>query len=278
MFRDRKILIATKHRKEDAIGPILSSSFNLACYTLPGLDTDALGTFTGEIERKSDPLSTARAKCAMAAERTGADLVLASEGSFGPHPELYFIPANDEILVLQDKLNDIEIIARELSTETNFSGGPVQSEEELLSFAEKARFPSHALIIRPDAKAAEHIIKGITDHETLIRAFRETMLAHGRAHIETDMRAMFNPTRMKVIGRAAEKLAAKMASCCPRCSTPGFSITGALPGLPCSLCGTATRSPLAYIRKCEKCGVTEEEKFPNSKTTEDPGYCDQCNP
>jgi len=278
MFRDRKILIATKHRKQEAIGPILSSSFNLECYTLPGLDTDLLGTFTGETERKADPLTTAREKCAMAANLAGADLVLASEGSFGPHPELYFIPANEEILVLQDKLNDIEIIAREISTETNFSGGPVHSEEEVLSFAEKALFPSHALIIRPYAKAGEHIIKGITDPEHLLRAFRETMSAHGRAHLETDMRAMFNPTRMKVIGRAAEKLAAKMASCCPRCGTPGFSVTEAVPGLPCSLCHTPTRSALNYIWTCQRCGFSQEEKFPNNKTAEDPMYCDRCNP
>ena len=161
---------------------------------------------------------------------------------------------------------------------TNFSGGPVNSEEEVLRFAEKALVPSHALIIRPDAKAAEHIIKGITDPEHLLRAFGETMSVHGRAHIETDMRAMFNPTRMKVIARAAQKLAEKMMSCCPKCSTPGFSITGALPGLPCSLCGTPTRSALAYIRECRRCGYTEEEKFPNNKATEDPMYCDRCNP
>ena len=278
MFRDRKILIATKHRKQEAIGPILSSSFNLECYTLPGLDTDLLGTFTGETERKADPLTTAREKCAMAANLAGADLVLASEGSFGPHPELYFIPANEEILVLQDKLNDIEIIAREISTETNFSGGPVHSEEEVLSFAEKALFPSHALIIRPDAKAGEHIIKGITDPEHLLRAFRETMSVHGRAHLETDMRAMFNPTRMKVIARTAEKLAGKMASVCPQCGTPGFSVTEAVPGLPCSLCHTPTRSALNYIWTCQRCGFSQEEKFPNCKTAEDPMYCDSCNP
>jgi hypothetical protein len=278
MFRDRKLLIATKHHKQDAIAPVLRSSFNLDCYTLEELDTDRLGTFTGEVERKDAPLATAREKCRLAAELSGADLVLASEGSFGPHPELYFIPADDEILVLQDRKNHLEIIARELSTETNFAGTSVSSEAELLSFAERALFPSHALIIRPAASSAEGIIKGITGKEELLRAFHMTVASYGSVHVETDMRAMYNPTRMKVIWKAAQKLAEKMASGCPACGTPGFSVSEAVSGLPCSLCGMPTRSTLKYILRCNKCGCTEERMFPRGKTSEDPMYCDACNP
>lgn len=278
MFRDRKILVATQHRKEDAIGPVLRSSFNLDCYTVVGLDTDSLGTFTGEVERTSDPLATAREKCRMAMERTGANLVVASEGSFGPHPELYFIPADDELLVLQDRTNNIEIIARELSSETNFAGSEISGEYELFRFAERALFPSHALIIRPAPKVNTGIIKGITDREQLLKAFQETMGRYGSCHVETDMRAMFNPTRMKVIEKAARRLAEKMASCCPSCNTPGFSITGAVPGLPCSLCGRPTRSTLCYTYQCGKCGFSKDEMFPRGKTQEDPMYCDACNP
>lgn len=278
MFRDRKLLVATQHGKEDAIGPVLRSSFNLDCYTVKDLNTDSLGTFTGEIERTTDALAAAREKCRMAMDRTGADLVVASEGSFGPHPGIYFIPGDDEILVLRDRANNIEIIAREISSETNFAGREVSGEDELIRFAEQALFPSHALIIRPTPTSSSGIIKGITDREQLLEAFKETLARHGSCHVETDMRAMFNPTRMKVIEKAARRLAEKMASCCPSCYTPGFSITAAVPGLPCSLCGTPTRSTLRYTYRCEKCGYSKDELFPKGKTTEDPMYCDLCNP
>ena len=67
------------------------------------LDTDQLGTFTGEVERKSDPITTARNKCVVAMELSNCDLAIASEGSFGPHPSISFIPADDEFLLFIDK-------------------------------------------------------------------------------------------------------------------------------------------------------------------------------
>ena len=121
MFEDRNLIIATKHKKEDVIAPILEKELGVKCFVSSDLDTDLLGTFTGEIERKEDPVSSARNKCYMAMELTNCDLAIASEGSFGPHPTLFFIPADDEILVFVDKKNGLEIIAREISTESNFN-------------------------------------------------------------------------------------------------------------------------------------------------------------
>jgi len=58
-----------------------------------GLDTDGLGTFTGEVERPAPPRETALLKARLAIETTGLPRALASEGSFGPHPALGFVPA-----------------------------------------------------------------------------------------------------------------------------------------------------------------------------------------
>lgn len=85
------------------------------------LDTDLLGTFSGEIDRKNDPLTTLETKCEWAMNLTGADFALASEGSFGAHPAAFFLPANEEHLLLNDKNNNLKIHSRRLSTETNFS-------------------------------------------------------------------------------------------------------------------------------------------------------------
>lgn len=277
MFKGRNLLIATKHEKEKIIAPILERELGVTCY-VANFDTDKLGTFTGEVERKDDPITTVRNKCLLAMELMNCDLAIASEGSFNPHPTIYFVPADDEFLLFMDKQNGLEIIVRELSTETNFNSAEIKTEEELNAFAGKAQFPSHGLIIRKSKEDFTDIVKGITNFEHLNTSFKHFILSYGTAFVETDMRAMYNPTRMKVIEKATKKLADKINSLCPVCKTPGFSITDVKQGLPCERCNFPTRSTLSYIYTCQKCFYAKEEKNPNSKFTEDPSYCDVCNP
>ncbi|WP_394771881.1 DUF6671 family protein, partial [Mucilaginibacter sp.] len=247
MFTGRKLLIATKHEKEKVITPLLEKALGVKCFVAENFDTDILGTFTGEVERTDDPVSTARSKCLIAMSLNDCDLAIASEGSFGVHPFLFFIYADDEIVMFIDKKNDLEITARELSTETNFNGEKIKTEKQLFDFAEKSKFPSHALILRKSKEDYTEIIKGITDRGQLKKYFNEFLEKYAVAYVETDMRAMYNPTRMSVIGRAVQKLVDKINSYCSQCNTPGFGITEAKPGLPCNLCGSITRSTLSYI-------------------------------
>lgn len=278
MFKGRKLLIATKHEKEKVIAPILERELGIKCFIADGFDTDKLGTFSGEVERTDDPITTARNKCLMAMELANCDLVISSEGSFGPHPTIYFVPAADEFLIFIDKKNNLEVIARELSTETNFNGTEIKTEKELSAFAKSAQFPTHGLIIKNTKNDFTDIVKGITNREHLKNTFKDFISKYGEAFIETDMRAMYNPTRMKVIEKAAVKLANKINSLCPNCDIPGFGITDAKQGLPCELCNFPTRSTLSYLYVCQKCSYKKEEKYPNGKYFESPIYCDVCNP
>jgi len=82
MFKDRKLIIATKHNKEQVIAPLIEKALGVICFIDEDFDTDILGTFTPERVRKLDPISTAREKCLLAMKRTGCDLGIASEGSF----------------------------------------------------------------------------------------------------------------------------------------------------------------------------------------------------
>ena len=50
------------HKKENIIAPILEKELGVKCFVCKGFDTDALGTFTGEIVRKDDPITTLRKK------------------------------------------------------------------------------------------------------------------------------------------------------------------------------------------------------------------------
>jgi len=278
MFQNRKLVIATKHQKDKVIAPILEKELGVHCFTDRTFDTDLFGTFSGEIERRLDPISTAREKCLMAMQLNNCDLGIASEGSFGPHPSMFFASADDEFLIFIDAQNNIEITVRELTTSTNFNGQIIHSQQALYEFAEKAGFPSHGLILRKSAEEHIDIHKGITDHDHLKSAFELLHSKYKAVYAETDMRAMHNPTRMEVIEKATQKLVQKIKSRCPHCQMPGFGITDAKRGLPCVLCGSPTNSILSYTYSCEHCALTKEEIYPNKKVAEEPMYCHNCNP
>jgi hypothetical protein len=278
MFANRTLLIATQHGKEQVMAPLFEQALGVRALVNRQFDTDQLGTFSGEVPRRADPLSTLRQKCLQALALTPADLVVANEGSFGPHPEMPFLPADEEWMMWIDPQNSLEIVEKSNSLDTNFQAAEVGTLGELEAFAQRAKFPSHGLILRPAAHDYSLVFKGITDPSALRQHF-ELLRAHfPQVYVETDMRALFNPTRMRVIGQLAEKLLRKIQSSCPQCHTPGFDVTDALEGLPCNWCGRPTRSPLALVLQCHRCGWREEKKYPQQKTTEDPMFCDFCNP
>lgn len=278
MFEGRRLVIATKHGKEAFLAPILEKELGVHCFILPQFDSDLFGTFSGEVERLDDAMRTARLKCEKAMEMAQCDLAVASEGSFGSHPSFYFLPADDEILLLVDKKQEASFSVRELSLDTNFNGAEVSSIDELTDFAEKAKFPTHGLILRKSKYSGENIIKGITDWPILKESFDHLIKSSSSLFVETDMRAMFNPSRRKVISTAVEKLVATIKSTCPSCHFPGFSIVKIKEGLPCELCHLPTRSVISHIYTCQKCLETKEILYPNQKMVEDPAFCDYCNP
>lgn len=276
MFAGRDLCIATMHKKETVIAPVLEEALQLNCFVCKELNTDLLGTFSGEVERTLSPLETARQKCLNAISISGCDLAVSSEGSFGPHPTLGFIPCNEEILFLYDKRYNLEIFVKELSLHTNFAGNGFDNFEALKHFANKCLFPSHALIVK-DANG--HVIeKGITTWLKLENYFYTALKKGSPVNVETDMRAHFNPTRMNVIEACAHKLAKAILSTCPVCTLPGFVVKRAEPGLPCEQCHMPTRSTLKHLYICNGCGYCKEEIYPYQKEYEDPTHCDFCNP
>lgn len=278
MFNGRKLLIATKHAKEEVIAPILEKELRVKCFVPENFDTDTFGTFTGEVERKDDALTTAKNKCLLAMEVYKCDLAISSEGSFGLHPFIFPAYADEEILFFIDRKNSLEIFVRQISADTNFSGEEILNAEKLFEFAERAKFPSHGLIMRKSKDDYSGIVKPIRDWRTLKNTFHHFTSNYGLAYVETDMRAMYNPTRMTVIGQATWQLIEKLHSRCPFCDVPGFEIFKSVSGLPCSRCSIPTRSTYYHVYSCKKCFFTRNEYYPGKKTAEDPMYCDICNP
>jgi hypothetical protein len=278
LFAGRTLLLATMHGKEQVMAPLLQQHLGVQVVVPPNFNTDLFGTFSGEVEREGTPYETALKKCKYACQHMGASLAVASEGSFGPHPDLGFVPCDDELVVLYDAHNKLEISARELTTATNFAGRQIESVNEALQFAATAGFPNHALIVKTHQHDSANVVKGINNRRTLLAEVEKRLEINGSLFLTTDMRAMHNPTRMQAIEKATRKLIEKIAHLCPSCATPGFSVTNYHTGLPCSICGSPTRSVLSVVYTCSKCEHAQTVMHPKGKTSEDPMYCDWCNP
>ena len=280
LFTNRVGVIATMHHKEKVIAPILERELGIKVIVPNNFDTDAFGTFTREVERKGTQLEAARLKAEKALAVTG-DLAFASEGTFGPHPAIPFIACNREIVILLDRANEIEIVGQEFSTETNYSHKVVKSFQEALDFCKQVGFPEHGVVVMasPSPKDNSEIIKGITTEEHLLEAVTALKISCDRSfHIETDMRALYNPTRMKNIERATYNLIEKINHSCPTCNLPGFEVIERKRGLRCGACNLPTESILAAIYQCKKCGFRQEVLFPDGLEKADPAQCMYCNP
>ena len=277
-FSGRRLLIVTKHHKEEVIAPLFEDALGVTCFVSKDFDTDSLGTFSGEIARKDDALSTLRKKCWEGMQAEGFDLAIATEGSFGNHPTVFFAPANDELIMLVDQKNNLEIVERVLSLETNFASSELHTREELKAFLDKVQFPSHGVILKDATENWSKIYKGVTNYDLAEKIFDTIIASVGSCSIETDMRAMHNPTRMQVIKEVSLKLIDKLYSACPECMYPGFSVVGAEAGLLCSSCSMPTRSTSAHIYQCQHCNYESKVLYPNGKEKEAPMYCDFCNP
>jgi hypothetical protein len=275
-------ILATMHQKQQAIAPILEPELGIKVIVPTDFNTDVFGTFTREIERPGTQIAAAKLKATKALDLTGAKLAIASEGSFAPHPYLPYIYSNREIVILLDRENELEIIGEELSLETNFNHQAVDNIQQAYDFAKKVGFPEHALVIsyQQIAKDSSEIIKGITTEEKLIAAWNWALnnSSDGKVYLETDMRAHYNPTRMKNIAKATSNLLRKIKNNCPQCNIPGFDITQRIKGLPCAMCGMPTTLIHSVIYQCQKCSYSQEKLFPDDIDFADPGQCMYCNP
>lgn len=283
IFDNQRALLVSIHGKEEAIAPVLKSEFNIDLEVSKNINTDEFGTFSGEVKRIHSQYETTKLKIAEAIKKhPQSSLFIASEGSFNPHPEAPFITLNTELLLLIDRKNDIEIEAWYNSVNTNLAQAQIKSVNELNEFAQKIGFPQHGIILKADSQSPKYfyIYKGAKSIVDLKNYYNSIINISNNITVEaeTDMRANFNPTRMKNISECATILVANMKSTCPQCEKPGFTIKSTKQGLPCKQCSMPTRSVLFAVYQCNNCKYVEEKKYPKGKHFEDPMYCDFCNP
>lgn len=276
-YRGVRAALATRHGKERVIGPALAS-LGVSLELAAGIDTDRYGTFTRERPRTGTQLDAARAKAGAALGATGLPLAVASEGAFGADPVGGLIGWGREIVLWVDATLGIEV-SGSAQGPSNFASATVTTVEKALAFAVQAGFPDHALVVRPAHAEHPEIEKGLADRPSLIAAVERVLRSSTSrtAFVETDLRAHLNPTRMAMIGRAADDLARRLASLCPGCGAPGYAALERVPGLPCADCGLPTRQWRAEKLGCVRCGH-RQEIVRGDRREADPAHCDHCNP
>lgn len=285
-YSGKKFSLATKHGKEVAISPALEAMCQ-ASIQIADIDTDELGTFSGEIPRVGSPREVVQKKARLGMQKTKLPYGMATEGSFGPHPSLPFLPYHEEVLVFIDDELGITLFEQLGTDKTNFQHSIVSTPQELEEFASQVQFPEHGIIIRPSTSSGSSrnssnlvLTKGITTRTDLEEAFYKMKAAseEGKVLVETDMRAHLNPTRMAVIGKLADRLAQRLATPCPVCSAPGWGATKVARGLPCCDCGSPTELPLGQVFSCCKCLFEEVRPLEHADGLVSSMYCSLCNP
>lgn len=281
-WRGRRIALATMHGKESAIGPAVHRHLGAEIVVPAGLDTDAFGTFAGEVERTGTMGETALAKARAGMAAAGLRLGIASEGTYGPHPTVPFLTAGMELMVFVDDERGLTLFESLVDPAPKWETTAVGPDDDLAPILAAADLPRHALVVasRVPRVRGEGIAKGLRDPAALTAAVRTAAAASadGTAIVTTDLRAHMNPTRMATLARLAEALCARLATPCPGCGAPGYGRLRDEPGLPCGWCGTPTRQSRGTLFGCAVCDRRDLRPRADGATSADPGACASCNP
>jgi hypothetical protein len=78
-YLHKKIVLTSKHEKLKLIKPAFNENVGCDLFEID-LDTDQLGTFSGEIERIAPPIETAINKARLGMKETGSLIGIASKG------------------------------------------------------------------------------------------------------------------------------------------------------------------------------------------------------
>lgn len=276
-YRGRIAGLATQHHKLPLVGPAMRETMGLLLIGID-VDTDSLGTFAGERPRSGTPWETAVAKARLGMGRSGLPFGVANEGSISPYGPMPLITSDFELVVFVD--DELGITIGETAEELGPPCVAVDVDGESLDMSAllRAGFPEHGVIVRPSGNL-DVIVKGVHDERSLRAAVERCVSLSSRstARIESDFRSHHHPWRRNVIRTAAQRLAQRLATGCPRCSTPGWGVTRREAGARCSWCRHPTRMLASEHWACALCPYTETRTSRHADGA-DPATCPRCNP
>jgi hypothetical protein len=188
------------HEKEKILEPLFAKEFSAKIVVPHGIDTDRLGTFTGEIKREIELKSVLRQKAMIGIDQTGLTFGLASEGSFGPHPWIPFVSCNQESLIFIDLQRGLEIFSHFISTDNRAEYIHAENFEQVTEFLQKIQFGPQGVVLKPShdyVDSTDYIFKGLQDIVDVKDAFQKIKANFDAktVFVETDNRAFLSPKR-----------------------------------------------------------------------------------
>jgi len=275
-LENQSILLVTKHNKQEVIAPDFKKEFNAKVIVCENVDTDKFGMFSGEIKRIQSAKETVLNKALEGLKlNTGFEFAIASEGSFGNHPDSVFLPYNEEWLVIVEKSTNEAVYAKSGTVKTNFANQITSNENEIESFLN--RVPNAKYVLKT-ALNEKIICKGVSKQSEILEKCKSYFEQGKQVLIETDLRAMNNPLRMKNIAATTKQLIENLKSKCPSCNQPGFSIQDSVPGLLCELCEFPSSYPKNHVKICAHCSFEQVVPPVHGLTRLEAQYCHFCNP
>lgn len=244
------------HAKERAVAPPFRRVLGADVVPVADLDTDVLGTFSGEVPRPDALVETSLIKAELVFRTMDVDCAIASEGSYGPIDRLPLIASGVEVMAFVDRRRGVRLVETLVTHRTNwkllrFKAGDPSVPVVLRSMG----FPEYGVFVICSSNW-DHPVKGLASEEEVIAAMNREAekSADGMAVLVTDMRAHRNPMRMKVVRALSWKLARRLQRLCPGCGAPGFGHVESRRGLPCEACGDPTDWIDFEVDACSACG------------------------
>jgi hypothetical protein len=266
------------HGKERAVAPPFRRIIGAEVVVAPNLDTDELGTFSGEVPRPDALVETALLKAELVFKSLDVDCALASEGSYGPIGRVPLNPGGVEILAFIDRRRGVRLIETLGTHRTSWRLQRFEAgDPERLLALKGMGFPEFGVFVGCNTDM-DHPVKGLRTVDEVIAAMdREARRSDdGLAVLYSDMRAHRNPLRMKVLRALSWKLAKRLAALCPACQAPGFGHIDSRRGLPCEGCGQPTHWIDFEIDGCVACGHAAARPRKDGRRTASKLSCKAC--
>ena len=247
----------------------------------PQLDTDELGTFSGEVPRPDALVETCAIKAELAFRSLDVDCAIANEGSYGPIDAVPLVPSGVEIMAFLDRKRGIRIIetlsdASHQLAPAALQGGRSQHRQG----GEGDRLPA---LRRVRAVQQRH---GPSDQERAGHPGRRRLgdepggqALRGR-HGGADRRHA-RPSQSHAHARAARAVvAARQAAgaSLPEMRCAGLRQIGNRRGLPCEGCAKPTHWVHFEIDGCSVCGHAETRPRKDGRKTAAKLSCASCSP
>ena len=266
------------HAKELAVAPPFRRLLGAEIVVAPDLDTDVLGTFSGEVPRPDALVETCVLKAELAFRSLDVDCAIANEGSYGPIERVPLLPSGIEIMAFVDRKRGVRIIETLSTHRTNWRLLRFKAGDPNVPLAAKALgFPRYGVFVVCSSDWS-HPIKGLSTVDDVVSAMNQeaNRSEDGLAVLYSDMRAHRNLTRMRVLRAASWKLAKRLERLCPKCHAPGFGHIDSRRGLPCEGCGQPTHWVDFEIDACSACGHAEARPRKDGRRTAPRLSCSSC--